>query len=85
MAKQTINIGTTANDGTGDSIRAAFNKANANFTELYADPIPLVGITGGTPATATSTGTKGEIKYDSSYVYICVATNSWIRVTRAAW
>ena len=36
MAKQTINIGTTANDGTGDPIRSAFDKTNDNFTELYA-------------------------------------------------
>ena len=35
MAKQTINIGTTANDGTGDPIREAFDKTNDNFTELY--------------------------------------------------
>ena len=35
MAKQVINIGTTANDGTGDSLRVAFDKANDNFTELY--------------------------------------------------
>ena len=35
MAKQVINIGTTANDGTGDPLRTAFNKSNENFTELY--------------------------------------------------
>jgi len=35
MAKQTINIGTSANDGTGDSLRSAFDKSNDNFTELY--------------------------------------------------
>jgi hypothetical protein len=35
MAKQTILTGTVANDKTGDTIRAAFTKANANFTELY--------------------------------------------------
>lgn len=35
MSKQTIGIGTTANDGTGDNLRAAFTKANANFDELY--------------------------------------------------
>ena len=35
MAKQTINIGTVANDGTGDPLRTAFNKTNQNFTELY--------------------------------------------------
>lgn len=36
MTKQTINIGTTANDKKGDSLRAAFNKVNLNFDELYA-------------------------------------------------
>jgi hypothetical protein len=36
MAQQLINIGTSANDGTGDSLRSAFDKANDNFNELYA-------------------------------------------------
>jgi hypothetical protein len=35
--------------------------------------------------TSTSTGTKGQIAYDNSYIYICVATNSWIRAARTAW
>ena len=37
MAKQTINIGTAPNDGTGDPLRTAFDKVNDNFTELYTD------------------------------------------------
>ena len=35
MAKQTINIGSSANDGTGDPLRSAMDKTNDNFTELY--------------------------------------------------
>ena len=35
MAKQTINIGTTADDGTGSTIRAGGDIANDNFNELY--------------------------------------------------
>lgn len=35
MAQQTIGLGATANDGTGDSLRAAGDKINDNFTELY--------------------------------------------------
>lgn len=35
MAQLTINIGTNANDGTGDPLRTAFDKINANFAELY--------------------------------------------------
>ena len=36
MAQQTINIGSAPNDGTGDPLRNAFNKANLNFTDLYS-------------------------------------------------
>ena len=43
MAKQVINIGTTANEGTGDPIRDAFDKVNDNFTELYSDDAGDVG------------------------------------------
>ena len=35
MAKQTIGIGSSANDGTGDTLRDGAIKANANFTEIY--------------------------------------------------
>ena len=36
MAIQTINIGNVVNDGLGDDLRTAFQKVNANFTELNA-------------------------------------------------
>ena len=35
MSKQTINVGTNQDDGTGDNLRAAFVKVNDNFTEVY--------------------------------------------------
>ena len=35
MAKEIINVGQAANDGTGDPLRNAFEKVNSNFTELY--------------------------------------------------
>ena len=36
MAKSIINLGTAANDGTGDSLRAGATKVNANTDELYS-------------------------------------------------
>ncbi|CAB4124370.1 Baseplate structural protein Gp9/Gp10 [uncultured Caudovirales phage] len=36
MTQQTINLGTTPNDGTGDKLRVALGKVNNNFTELYS-------------------------------------------------
>lgn len=35
MAQQIIDIGATANDGTGDPLRTAFTKCNDNFTQLF--------------------------------------------------
>ena len=43
MAKQTVNLGTSANKGDGDPLRTAFTKVNANFTEVYS----LLGAEGG--------------------------------------
>lgn len=35
MTRQNINIGTNANDGTGDTLRSAGTKINQNFQEIY--------------------------------------------------
>ena len=35
MAKQLINIGSSANDGTGDTLRDGADKVNDNFNEVY--------------------------------------------------
>ena len=39
MAQQTLNLGSTANDGTGDTLRVAMDKVNDNFDEIYASPL----------------------------------------------
>lgn len=38
-----------------------------------------------TPASAGATGTTGTISWDSNYIYVCVATNTWKRVAIATW
>ena len=35
MAYQSLGIGGSANDGTGDTLRAASDKINDNFLEIY--------------------------------------------------
>jgi hypothetical protein len=57
MAKQTINIGSNANDGTGDPLRTAFNKINENFAELYGDDSSADTFTSPQITTPTITGT----------------------------
>jgi hypothetical protein len=55
MARQNINLGTNANDGTGDKLRDAMTKVNDNLIELYSR-------TGGDATqTGTSIGVSGNI------------------------
>lgn len=37
------------------------------------------------PATASSSGNAGSIAYDSDYLYVCVAINTWKRVGLSTW
>ena len=45
MAQLSLNVGSNANDGTGDTLRDAMVKVNTNFTELYASPLLASGVT----------------------------------------
>jgi len=38
-----------------------------------------------TPASASATGTAGQITWDASYIYVCTGTNQWKRVAIATW
>lgn len=80
MTKQVINVGTTANDNTGDPLRDAFVKCKSNFDELYNGIMP-----NGTPASSSATGVAGTIVWDSNYIYVCVAANTWKRAAIASW
>jgi hypothetical protein len=133
-----INVGSVANDGTGDSLRDAFIKVNENFANIsdigfdagninvqgsleaagnvttsanvnasaiYASnyylpdgSVPLdaypfnaqfdanvVISSSYVPTANTSPGTAGQIIWDSGYLYICVATNSWKRANISTW
>ena len=39
MAQITLNVGSNANDGTGDTLRSAMQNVNTMFTELYLSPL----------------------------------------------
>lgn len=42
-------------------------------------------ISNSVPATSSSNGTAGTFRYDSSYVYVCVANNTWKRAALSTW
>lgn len=45
----------------------------------------LIVTTAQTPATAAAAGIVGTICWDSGFIYVCVATNTWKRVAIATW
>tara|TARA_B100001939_G_scaffold169426_1_gene146147 strand:+ start:908 stop:1489 length:582 start_codon:yes stop_codon:yes gene_type:complete len=57
MARQNISTGTTANDGTGDTLRSAGTKINSNFSEIYT----LLGGDANTLTSQISLGADGII------------------------
>jgi len=38
-----------------------------------------------TPASAAAAGTTGTIAWDTNYIYVCVATNTWKRAALSTW
>lgn len=45
----------------------------------------LTVTTSATPATAAATGTTGEVVWDASFVYVCIATNTWKKAAISTW
>ena len=45
----------------------------------------LVLATSAAPASASATGTTGQIAWDAGHFYVCVATNTWVRSALTTW
>jgi hypothetical protein len=37
------------------------------------------------PVSASASGTAGQISYDSSFLYVCVDTDTWLRASITTW
>lgn len=63
-------IGTTTDDGS--------NKLQVNGNGIRI-------ATAQTPASATAAGTTGTVAWDTNYIYVCTATNTWKRAALSTW
>ena len=68
-----------------------------NGTDWATLPVPVAQLSGtiaasqvtgvpklvAVPSTATSTGVAGQVAYDATGFYVCVATNTWVKATLA--
>jgi len=71
---------TTSNIYIGLPTQTANNRSRTTITGdlVFASP-PAA------PATATSPGMTGEIRWASGFIYVCVATNTWQRSPLTTW
>jgi hypothetical protein len=58
-------------------------KTDDKFTATLGLNLGAAGV--GVPASASATGTAGDVAYDANYIYICTATNTWKRVAVSTW
>ena len=72
-----------ANGNQLDSTENTFT-SNTNLLTIKATQYNLTALNTA-PATATSTGTVGEIRWANGFVYLCVATNTWQRSALTTW
>lgn len=71
MVQQVINVGTSANDGTGDPLRTAFTKINSNFTEIYGKD--AIGANFDlTDNTISATNTNGNVELEPNGLGVVV-------------
>jgi hypothetical protein len=89
------------NDAGNDFNRLQFGGTDANFPALKRSSTALQvrladdsaysvmdaqhRLQGTAPASATATGTAGDIRYDADYIYVCTAANTWKRAAIATW
>lgn len=75
------------------TVPTGVSRLHFNFTtvncglNIEVQPLdrPRNGLRGNVPSTATSPGFPGQVAFDSNYIYVCVAVNSWKRVGLSTW
>ncbi len=80
------NFAAALTDETGTGV-VVFDTSPTITTPILVTPTMATPIIGGpvTPASASAFGVAGQILWDASFIYICVAASTWKRVAIATW
>jgi hypothetical protein len=84
MSKQTINIGTSPNDRSGDSLRVGGSKINQNFNDIYTtfgDGTTLTGITSQWITTAAGIHTLSKVGIGTTNPTSALTVNGDVNVS----
>jgi hypothetical protein len=62
------------------------NDTNVNtFINSITQSSNVVSLVNTPPGAASFAGTQGQIAYDSNYMYVCTAPNTWKRTAISSW
>lgn len=67
---------------TGSVLRLRVGNSARDAVTVYGD---FIMAQSRTPSSSSSTGTTGDMVWDASYIYICIATNTWKRSAITTW
>jgi hypothetical protein len=70
-------------DSSGRLLVGTGSDSGGALLQVNGDRIRVA--TAKTPASASDTGTAGEICWDADYIYVCTATNTWKRAALSTW
>jgi hypothetical protein len=70
-------------DSSGRLLVGTSSDSGGALLQVNGDRVRIA--TAKTPASASDTGTTGEICWDANYVYVCTATNTWKRTAISTW
>jgi hypothetical protein len=83
------------NLGTGTGLYQGMNGFNLTFMSILeglnidlsddGETLTIAFKYASVPASATAAGTAGQVAYDSSFLYFCIATDTWRRIALATW
>jgi hypothetical protein len=71
----------------GDGITLVYDSGTSILT-IGLNPTGVfdnLNINSNAPSSSTDNGTAGDISWDSNYIYVCVATNTWKRSSLSTW
>jgi hypothetical protein len=80
--KYLIDAGTNSAASGGGTHTSKFSVSNAGVTTATQYQLSALNTA---PTSATDTGTTGEVRITSGFIYVCVATNTWVRTALTTW
>lgn len=78
-----LRFGVKTDTGSGSDLEDNMAINDDGKVHFFDDSIVIS--TSKTPSSASDTGTQGEIAWDSSYIYVCTATDTWVRAAISTW